>query len=456
MERDFLKELEYIALNHEGVCLSTKYINATTKLKWRCKYGHMWFADGNHIKQGTWCPICGREKTRISRKTINLEMFQKIAKERGGKCLSLKYESYENRLLWQCKLGHRWESTPYSVRQLKTWCPVCAGNIKKNISDLNKTASERGGRCLSTEYINVDTKYDWECSLGHKFRNSFNKVSHGQWCPTCSKSGTSEEICRETFKQIFKDDFAKHRPLWLKNDRGFQMEIDGYSEKLKVGFEYHGIQHFKKTGIYIKTDDLLKQRINDDKLKEFLCKKNNVSLFILTYLIPYWEFPKEMERQYKIFKLNISNIDFNRKININDAYIRKDRIIELRELLKSRDIELLSIKWLGTKEKYRARCLIDGHTWDAIGSEFIAGAGCKKCAMKINHDKQRSSISDLQKYADKYGGKILSLKYTNQSAKYIFLCKNNHKFIGIPSNMKFRNQWCPVCEKRQIRKNKNR
>jgi hypothetical protein len=346
MSRDFLKELNDIALARGGACLSKKYINATTKLKWKCKLGHIWLADGNHVRNRTWCPICGREKNRLSRKTITLEIFQDIAKAKGGVCLSKKYKSYNDKLLWQCKFGHTWESSPYSVKQLGTWCPVCAGNTKKDISDLKKLAEERGGKCLSDKYINVDEKYDWECSLGHKFRNSFNKVSHGQWCPTCSKSGISEEICRETFKQIFDDDFTKHRPSWLRNERGFQMEIDGYSEKLKIGFEYHGRQHFEKTSVYIKTDNLLRQRIKDDKLKEALCKENGVSLFILTYRTPYWEFPKEIEKQYKNFKLNLDNINFKKDISINDAYIRKDIIIELRELLKSRNIELLSNKHL--------------------------------------------------------------------------------------------------------------
>jgi hypothetical protein len=313
-------------------------------------------------------------------------------------------------------------------------------------------AKKRGGKCLSENYINVETKYSWECSLGHKFTNSLNKVSHGQWCPTCSKSGISEEICRETFKQLFNDDFTKHRPSWLRNERGFQMEIDGYSQKLKIGFEYHGRQHFEKTGIYTKTEDSLKKRIEDDKLKESLCKMHGVHLFVLTFRTPYWEFRKEIENQYKNFNLNLPNVDFSKNISISKAYIKKDRIIELRELLKSKNIELLSDKWLGTKEKYKCKCLICDSIWESRGNAFFNRrkvAGCDYCNRRV--PANTGSMQDIIDFANKFDGKVISTKYIGRRASYEFECKNGHRFTKNFNNMKFRNQWCSICEKRQIR-----
>ena len=52
------------------------------------------------------------------------------------------------------------------------------------------------------------------------------------------------------------------------------MELDGYSEKLKIGFEYQGKQHFKLT-YYSKNQKILKERILDDKLKARICKRKN-------------------------------------------------------------------------------------------------------------------------------------------------------------------------------------
>lgn len=57
-----LKEAKYVAKLKNGKCLSTKYINAKTKLLWECNKGHQWFAKYHSIDNGTWCPICNKSK----------------------------------------------------------------------------------------------------------------------------------------------------------------------------------------------------------------------------------------------------------------------------------------------------------------------------------------------------------------------------------------------------------
>ena len=52
--------MQKIAEKNNGKCLSIEYINNKIKLKWKCSEGHEWFAVPNHIKSGGWCPACGR------------------------------------------------------------------------------------------------------------------------------------------------------------------------------------------------------------------------------------------------------------------------------------------------------------------------------------------------------------------------------------------------------------
>ena len=42
---------------------------------------------------------------------------------------------------------------------VEIWCPVCAGNRKLELKDLRKLARERGGKCLSREYMNGCAAY---------------------------------------------------------------------------------------------------------------------------------------------------------------------------------------------------------------------------------------------------------------------------------------------------------
>jgi len=41
------------------------------------------------------------------------------------------------------------------------------GGRRLTLEDQQKRAALKGGKCLSTEFINNATKMEWQCSLGH-------------------------------------------------------------------------------------------------------------------------------------------------------------------------------------------------------------------------------------------------------------------------------------------------
>ncbi len=55
--------MKQIASERGGECLSDVYVNAKTKLHFKCENGHEWWAQPYHIKKGAWCHYCsGRRK----------------------------------------------------------------------------------------------------------------------------------------------------------------------------------------------------------------------------------------------------------------------------------------------------------------------------------------------------------------------------------------------------------
>ena len=58
------KEHAKIAKQRDGKCLSDEYINAHTKLKWKCSKGHIWEAIPDSVKRGSWCSECAKIKRR--------------------------------------------------------------------------------------------------------------------------------------------------------------------------------------------------------------------------------------------------------------------------------------------------------------------------------------------------------------------------------------------------------
>lgn len=113
-----------------------------------------------------------------------------IASQRGGSCLSEEYLGARTPLLWQCKLGHEWMASPVSITSRNSWCPYCAGQRTENasIEYMQKIAKDRGGDCLSKDYNNSKTKLLWCCSKNHSWEAiPLNVVNKGSWCPFCNK-----------------------------------------------------------------------------------------------------------------------------------------------------------------------------------------------------------------------------------------------------------------------------
>lgn len=176
---DVLLELNKIAHSRGGKCLSNKYVNSTYKLKWQCGKGHKWETRPGHIIQGAWCPYCAG-------RGITIENMQTLAKRKRGSCLSKEYLNPHTKLKWRCKEGHIWEGTPNNIRRGK-WCPYCSNNAKLTLKDLKLTARQKNGKCLSKIYINANKKVLWQCKIGHRWMATPGSVRSGTWCPICAR-----------------------------------------------------------------------------------------------------------------------------------------------------------------------------------------------------------------------------------------------------------------------------
>jgi hypothetical protein len=133
-------------------------------------------------------------------KKLQIEDCHKLAESRGGKCLSTEYIQSMSKLTWQCFKGHDWIASYNSINN-GNWCPHCNIERKKNtIEDCHKIAESKGGKCLSTEYINSRSKLTWQCSEGHKFINSYNRILMNEWCYQCKY--IVEEIKDEVWKVV--------------------------------------------------------------------------------------------------------------------------------------------------------------------------------------------------------------------------------------------------------------
>jgi hypothetical protein len=66
-----LEDCKQSAACFGGKCLSGAYVNAQTKMEWKCNQGHIWDATANYVRTGHWCRKCADscrgEKRRINK-----------------------------------------------------------------------------------------------------------------------------------------------------------------------------------------------------------------------------------------------------------------------------------------------------------------------------------------------------------------------------------------------------
>lgn len=449
-----IEEMRKIAEEHGGHCLSKKYVNATSLLKWCCGNGHTWTATGGSVRAGSWCRKCSLENRE---KKYSQKHWKTIAKQRGGKCLSVGVVGVKDRLLWRCSQGHEWHAIAESV-QRGTWCNICAdkvradkkrhdyshisrelksmqirllsskyesalkplevqcevcrhewsakwGNLQSGFGcprcakkvvywdDIKQNVKARFGKLVSRKFISAKSRMIVVCANNHHFETTWDRLKRGSWCPYCPAS-IGERLCRLYFEHLFRKPFPKVRPSWLKSGktRGV-LELDGYCEELKLAFEHQGEQHYKYGSMFARDRKSYEKRVQLDELKRRLCKKNDITL------IEVPEVPS---------MLPLENL-----LNFLLREFRKKGVVA-----PNTDITTLNLR-----------------------PAFL--------------NSNREHLSILRKLARNKRGKCLSTEYINNKTKMTWQCKRGHTWQAVPSSIKNIGTWCPQCIGRKPRPIRN-
>lgn len=179
-----LERMRRIAHERGGACLSTRYVDAATRLRFRCREGHVFMAMPSIVVHGHWCKECARWSPH-SRRRLTIEHMRTTAAERGGRCLSREYVHCKVRLRWRCARGHEWMALPCTVRQ-GSWCAICSHSARGTLDGMRALAVERGGRLVSRAWDNHQMPLQFECARGHRFSLLGAAVKSGAWCPRCA------------------------------------------------------------------------------------------------------------------------------------------------------------------------------------------------------------------------------------------------------------------------------
>jgi len=385
-------------------------------------------------------------KHGVDRHKFFLDRARSDAKKSGCICLSDRYVDAFTHMKWRCKCGNIWGASYNNFVNNNTRCPICGvrkganSRVIHSLDDCIKTAAERCGFCESKEYKNIKSIMFWRCHDGHKWGACYDSILGGKnrdgtWCPYCNKPSIGEAITRKFFEVGFDDKFVRCRPEWLVNKEGNRLELDGYNEKLKIAFEFNGIQHDKEISKFFHKRRSFSRGASNDAIKKRLCRKNGISFIVVRYDIPFENIAKFIYDECVKRSLNVDKKILSLDYRNFDIY--NHGLDEERAIIESKGGVLLSDRYIDAKSKLDIVCG-NGHKFSACSGSIKQGHWCPYCV--------GLGIPTLDHINEFVGskGRCLSKKYIDSQTKMEFGCLCGNKFLMCWNHVQ-QGSWCPKC-----------
>ncbi|MQR02103.1 hypothetical protein [Glaciimonas soli] len=376
-----IDDMQQLAKERGGLCLSETYLGERTALQWQCAEQHQWMARPNNIMQGGWCSICVRAKTRLDPRLV-IEEMQQIAAERGGLCLSATYENDSTRLQWQCANQHQWVATRRHIKR-GGWCSFCTLEAKRQtlgfLGKLQQIAIERDGLLLSKTYEGTHQHHQWQCAQQHQWLATPANIKSGKWCPHCAvgqRVRTHQATKGYTLKAM-QALAAQHGGVCLSTSYITNDSVEKLHWRCAQGHTWHA------SGTSIKSGSWCGQ-------------------------------------------CHLASI--------------RNSIETMHTLAQKLGGKCLSTTYRGKKEKLQWQCGV-GHTWHC-SPKMVKETWCPLCTA---HSRSEQGLKEMRQLALQHDVVCLSATYVNSRTKLHWQCKEGHRWEAAPDPLTRVKHWCPQC-----------
>jgi DNA-directed RNA polymerase subunit M/transcription elongation factor TFIIS len=298
---EYVKEF----VEHKGfVLISTSYANTHSKLHIKCNKHDVFECSFNNFKRRG-CPKCGRLNA-TNKKRLDYTSVKNTIESYGYKLLSKEYKNAKSKLKIFCyRHGEFSVSFNNFTHPEQRGCQKCGYERTKNkllldFGELKKEIEKLGYEVLSKTYTGYNHLLELICPQKHKCSISWSNLKRGKGCRRCFwKESKGEKDCREIIESKTGHKFPNSRPDFMKNPlTNYLLELDGYCEKLKIAFEYDGKQHYEAIDFW-GGEVGLKKTQERDKIKDELCKNNDIYLIRVPYFVENKEDYIEKNLKYR-------------------------------------------------------------------------------------------------------------------------------------------------------------
>ncbi len=176
--------------------LETEYINAKTKMRYRCSCGNKSKICFDSFRRGSRCSKCGGNEK------LTFEFVDKCFRDNGCILLETEYINVKTKMRYICNCGRESKICFNHFQQGKR-CSKCGGTEKLTIEYAKQFFKDNGCELLETEYKNAQTKMKYICNCKNESETTFNNFQQGQRCIKCGIKRSTEKR-KHTFESVFK------------------------------------------------------------------------------------------------------------------------------------------------------------------------------------------------------------------------------------------------------------
>lgn len=303
---------------------------------------------------------------------------------------------------------------------------------KITIEKVRQIAIDRGGKCLSNEYIDNRTKMEFECNIfKHKWFTTYSKIKNGHWCPQCYYE--SKKLKIEDVENIVNSYGLK---LITKEYTGYKSTIECKCEKGHICRT--SLPRLKRGHLCLECSYDAK-RSSIEELQE-LAKSRGGKLLNTEYKNAATKYKWQCSEKH-VWYATFNSVKSGESWcpECSKVKARLD-IKEIQDLAKANGGKLLSTEYENVRQHLYWECS-KKHVWMATAAMIkFCQSWCPECHI----ESLKLKIEDVRKLVEERGGKLLSDVYENYYSKLSCLCENQHNFFITASSLK-NNCWCYIC-----------
>lgn len=422
-----------------GECLSSEYNCVRDRLRWRCAEGHEWETTPMAIRSGRWCFTCSLEARDAKKKARVFTRVQALAEAKGGRCLSTEYVNVKTPLRFRCAEDHEWCTTPTSISN-GSWCPCCSGLVM-TIDDMHKLARSLGGRCLSAEHVDGAVHVRWRCSEGHEWRATASTIRGGSWCPDCAKAIRITDKMRVL---IQLQGLAREMG-------GLCLATEYLNNRTKMRFRCAEGHEWSSTPAGLKRGHWcricaraaaadIERAQTLVRVKEIAHAKGGRCLakeYAVANSYLRWSCAEGHEWDAKPTWIQQGRWCPDCDLILRIGGKKAEAFARVKEIAVDRGGCCITTEYEGKRTRMRWRCA-EGHEWEATQKSIVAGSWCPRCIGRL------VTIEDMQVMASGRGGRCLSDLYVGNWFYLRWQCGEGHEWTATPTTLQ-QGSWCPYC-----------